>query len=323
MQPVLEMLEYFGLEKERAGGLLDEGHIVITDGGIEVRPPEEFVRGLTSDQREELYGYVAPFELANPYHNPFVLHPDGFRFMNAMSPSRLSPEVVDEIDALTYQRRGNGCYFSDLHLCLAVAGDPAERARIVKTIGRQFSRRLQLRVPHDRSLADLSGYWSADGRNADVLPVLEAVAGAQHVDLLDVVHLLPTVPRTLLNSYPSAEMMVDGEWPDCFSTTLSFFAEEPHARYMDSIVHVIQARYEKATPPWRLGDVVLIRDPDSMSGTVLHACNYVAADIVFTKNGADLMRPWILSRLSDVMNQYLKNERLSAAFFRLKPEFRR
>lgn len=117
-------------------------------------------------------------------------------------------------------------------------------------------------------------------------------------------------------------MVHHGERPDCFTSSVSFFADEPPSRYLDSIKHVLEARYEKANPPWQFGDLILMRDPDS-GGKFEHACNYIAADIVFTKNGADLMRPWMLARLSDVMNTYLSNERLSASFFRLKPEFRR
>ena len=43
----------------------------------------------------------------------------------------------------------------------------------------------------------------------------------------------------------------------------------------------LQARYEKANPPWQFGDLILMHDPDS-GGNFEHACNYIAADIVFT-----------------------------------------
>ena len=138
--------------------------------------------------------------------------------------------------------------------------------------------------------------------------------------MLDIVHLMPPVPRGLLNSFPRSEMSVGDEPPDCFSTSMSFFAGEPPSRHLDAIWHVFDERYEKARQPWQFGDLVLMRDPDTSE--MLHACNYIAADIVFSKNGSDPMRPWVLARLRDVMQEYLIHERLSASFYRLKPEFR-
>jgi hypothetical protein len=319
---VLEMLKVFGIDSDWAAELKAAGAIKETAGGVEFRPPRKFLQQLTSNQREELFGYVAPFERGNPYHNPFSLHPNGFGFMASMSPPGLSETMIDQIDRLSFQRKGKGRYFSDLHLCFQDASGAAERMRIFKTINRQFSLRVQLRISRDSNLSDLIHYWGSNGRNGEVVPLLEAVAENPAAEMLDIIHLLPPVPRLLLHSYPIAEMVVDGERPDCFSTSVSFFADEPPTRYLDSIRHVLEARYEKALPPWQFGDLILMRDPDS-DGKFEHACNYIAADIVFTKNGSDLARPWILARISDVMEEYLTNERLSASFFRLKPEYRR
>lgn len=323
MAHVLEMLETFGLDSKWATKLKDKRELLETVHGVEIRPPEKFLRQLSSEQREILYGYVAPFDVDNLHHNPFGFHPNGFRFMHAKFPMDLPEAMIDQIDALSFQRKKKGHFFSDLHLCLKDAANEDERRSIVRAIGRQFSLLVQLQVPSDdESLRDLYRYWGSSGRNADVLPLLESVAKARVVEMLDIVHLLPPVPRQLLNSYPTPEMLHHGERPDCFSTSVSFFADEPPLRHLDSVVHVAEARYEKASPPWQLGDLILMRNPDSEE-SFEHACNYVAADIVFTKNGSDLMRPWMLARLSDVMNGYITDKRLSASFYRLKPEFRR
>ena len=261
LEPVLEMLEVFGIDDKWATELGAKGDLTRTDGGIGLRPPEEFLRGLTAEQRSELYGYVAPFVDDNLYHNPFSLHPDGFRFMTAMGPTQLSATMIECIDTWTYRRRGKGTYLSDLHLCLQEAQDAAERVRIVQMINRQFSLRLQLKVSPDDNLSDLSRYWNSNGRNSGVLPLLESVAETSGVELLDIVHLLPGVPRELLHTYPLPELAIGDAKPDCFSTSFSFFADELPSRYLDSIRHVVEARYEKASPPWQLGDLKPVNEP--------------------------------------------------------------
>ena len=104
-------------------------------------------------------------------------------------------------------------------------------------------------------------------------------------------------------------------------TALSFFSDEPPPRFLDSVDLALDERYERATRPWKLGDVLVLSDPNT--GEIVHACNYIAADIVFTKNGITATRPWVLARLSEVMTEYLMSERLSGSFYRLKAEYRR
>jgi len=291
------------------------------DGFVHFRPPAEFIERLSSSQRAYLYRYIAPFEDTNTYHVPMGLHPGGFRFMTGMAPSGLSSSMIDRVDRLSFRRSGRLPIFADLSYCMQLAETDQQRSRLLKTLGRQFSLRLRLKISRGQDLSPLIEYWGGRGRNKEVLPMLASVAETSGVEMLDIVHLLPPTPRKLLHTYPMAEMTLGEESPDCFSTSVSFFSDEPPTRYLDSIHHVVEERYERATKPWQFGDLLLMRNPDS--GEMLHACNYLAADIVFTKNGSDRFRPWILSRIEEVMNTYLEGERLSASFYRLKPDYQR
>ena len=120
MPDVLNMLEAFELDRETAAKFVQQGLIRETSQGIEFQPPSSFLRRLTALQRERLYPYVAPFEKFNPFHNPYFLHPSGFRLMATISPSGLSPQTMEEIESLVYQRSGKGHYFSDLGPCVSI-----------------------------------------------------------------------------------------------------------------------------------------------------------------------------------------------------------
>jgi hypothetical protein len=50
-----------------------------------------------------------------------------------------------------------------------------------------------------------------------------------------------------------------------------------------------------------LGDLLILTSQD---GSPVHAASFLADDIYFTKNGVSLGQPWILMRLSDLLETY-------------------
>lgn len=59
---------------------------------------------------------------------------------------------------------------------------------------------------------------------------------------------------------------------------------------------------EPATSDLRFGDIIVLSDPQD--GKIIHSAVYIAGDIVFTKNGMALQRPWILMRYNDMLSRY-------------------
>ena len=57
-------------------------------------------------------------------------------------------------------------------------------------------------------------------------------------------------------------------------------------------------------------------------GYAHHSCTYLAADIVFTKNGFNILMPWILANLGDVANLYkdFEGKPLSIKGYRRRPD---
>ena len=69
----------------------------------------------------------------------------------------------------------------------------------------------------------------------------------------------------------------------------------------------------------QFGDLILIKDAET--GDWIHACNYIADDLIFTKNGKSMGRAWIISKLSDVVNSYFNTNKIKVSFHRLKTSY--
>ncbi|MCB1234363.1 MAG: hypothetical protein KDM91_04775 [Verrucomicrobiae bacterium] len=286
-----------------------------TPEGTVFEPSDELILGLTMDARTKLYGALAKANPTSIYSKPYVIDSKGFFSMSERS--GISSGAQNLIDRLTFYQVGSKS-FSDIGLVLRNCTGDEERWRVVKTLLREKSLNLRLRLSKSSDIEALADYWSSGGRNKDVIPLLESVVNTEGVERLDVVHLLPPNTRKLIHTYPRPMMSVGQQLPDCFWTAFNFFSYDPSDRHFDSIAFEAQlaGRYERATKPYQFGDLIVIANP--ADGSALHACNYVAGDIVLTKNGRSFNRPWVFSRLQDVVSGYLKAPKVSVAFFRLK-----
>jgi hypothetical protein len=91
----------------------------------------------------------------------------------------------------------------------------------------------------------------------------------------------------------------------------------PDNRFADPACTVacLQTNYYKIanpTRPWR-HHFLLKKD-----GNAIHSAVYLADDIVFTKNGNNLARPWMMMRLKDLLDQYTTGKVLSVIVYRNK-----
>lgn len=316
-----EILSQAGISPEMTARLTSQE--MMTQNGetgfFEIHPAEGDLLALTPEQRSKLYPRLAPKVPENPYFVPFALPSGGIRDVTVL-PAGVPEGTIDLIEQLSYRKAGV-MRFSDIVYLFQKTSSEEERRRILKTIGRETSLAVRLVLSDESDLATLERFWGAGGRNREILPILLSVVTTAGVDRLDIAHLLPPTPRKLLNTYPSPEGYgLPGESPDCFWTAASFFAEEPPERYLDFVSHVIKERYEIVTPPYQLGDLILISDPSTEEP--IHACNFIAEDLVFTKNGRSSGRPWVLSNLKTVLERYLKVEEVNLSFYRLKSGFR-
>ncbi|MDF1816061.1 MAG: hypothetical protein P1V20_27925 [Verrucomicrobiales bacterium] len=319
---VANLLMTSGFSDALAHRLTSRGYMTknATTGWFEIRPPEEVIVSLKPEQRASLYPHLYPKDSSNPFNGYFGLAPGGVKSLLQI-PSSLPSTQIDLINRLSY-KSGQTYRLADINYIFEKAQDYRERFQIIKFIRRQNALSLHLIINTSESLENAAKYWSSEGRNKEILPILESVARTPGVDKLDIAHLLPPFPRKVIFTYPSIHGEGIGQYtPDCFWTAASFFSDSPPDRFLDLTAHTLLERYMKVPATnLQFGDLIIFTDKDT--GKRLHACNHIAGEYVFTKNGASLNRPWVFATLRSVINTYLERD-MSLSFFRLKPGYRK
>jgi hypothetical protein len=164
---------------------------------------------------------------------------------------------------------------------------------------------IRLDVKSSPPVEEIMPYWTTGLglRRKEIEPLIQAAMDTPGVTGLDLVHLLPPLPRKVLYTYPDLSMAVDGVLPDCHWTALNFFNYNPETLYLDEFFAAskLMSGFDQIEPPYRFGDV-LVFVTEEMNAH--HSCIYVAADIVYTKNGRSMYAPWTMLHLKDVESTY-------------------
>lgn len=311
------LLERAGVPEDIRGRLLDPDRRIPQDGALVVFPSPDDILALTQPAREAIYRELAKSELNEFHRDPvFVLGGDVEDWLRQ---SRLGPRQKEVFRRLLW-RKGRALAFSDVRTLLAVSETPDEAQQVFRTMTRTRSLLVELRLPVASDLAALSDYWGSGSGDADSLPLLQAAAVRGSVAQVGVINVLPSLGRRRLYTYPTIDQAVNGRFPDCHWTSLNFFNNAPHAYYLDTrlAAGVLEKQYDPVKAPYRFGDVLAFVTDDA----VIHSCVFIAEDIVFTKNGENVVAPWVLQRLEDVSSIYQPDDSVRIQGYRLKPEYR-
>ena len=73
--------------------------------------------------------------------------------------------------------------------------------------------------------------------------------------------------------------------------------------------------YAQISLPGELGDVLVFLNPE---GGAIHSCVYLADDLVYTKNGENGLSPWVIMRVGDLTDIYLRGPGYRAQYYRRK-----
>ena len=285
-----------GIERWMKGCLLEQ------EGAIHILPPIPDLEALNAVQRAAIYATLAQSEM-NPFHKDpiFITGGDARDFLRNTD---IEADHAAWFERMCY-RRGHVLCFSDVSALLSRARNDSEVKRLFKLCSRTRTLVARLRLLPGTDYDSLTAYWSKGGRRKDVLTMLKSVAEAPGAEHLDLIHMLPPLPRKLLYSYPPLELAVHGRMPDCHWTSLNFFNYEPREYYIDTRLaasHVIE-NFAPVDAPYRFGDVLFFLEGPALHA--FHSCVFVADDIVFTKNGDNAANPWVLSHLEDLRQVYL------------------
>lgn len=298
-----DFLSNAGLEHHAIDAMLAKD-AVIQDGDMAyVFPPLTLLESLTSIQRTVIYAELRKYP-ANEFHAEPVLITSG-DVDDWFRSSKLRPEIIAKIKQYTYER-GDTLAFSDLPAVMNYAQGEHEARAIVKALTRTRALIVKLLIENKADIETVMDYWTTglNLRRKDMLPLLESIVdvGAEKID---VVHMLPPLPRKLLMTYPDTGMAKEGVFPDCHWTSLNFFNYNPQPYLLDSrlATTAVLERFNPVDPPYKFGDILFFLD--SQRGDAFHSCVYIADDVVFTKNGRNVLSPWIFTKLDDVNKVYL------------------
>ncbi len=310
-----------GLSEAMVSALLDPKEVVTADGNLYLFPRLPDLEALTPESRAIVYT-----ELSNQPENEFHVDPVliiGQEIKEWYRTSKLRPEIIAKIEQLSY-KRGETIAFSDISLLLNYAQSDGEAKAIFKAMTRTRSIMVKIEADHTTNVQELVNYWTLGLglRRKDVEPLVQSIIDTDGIEALPLSHMLPALVRKLVYTYPGLDMAKHGILPDCHWTSLNFFNYDAHDYLLDSrlATSAVLENFDPIEPPYKYGDVLFFLN--NSTGDAYHSCVHLADNLIFTKNGRNLLSPWIIMRLEDVKKVYLYRNDGHVQGFRRKPELK-
>jgi len=96
-------------------------------------------------------------------------------------------------------------------------------------------------------------------------------------------------------TYPDPSMGKEGILPDCHWSSLNFFNYDAQPYLLDSRLATSAVLERFVAHRANLSDSATSCSSLTSNGDAFHSCVYLADDIVFSKNGRNVLSPWILT----------------------------
>jgi hypothetical protein len=261
--------------------------------GLVVTPSDEDVLKISPSARSKLYRQMSLWQPNQTLADATRFSKIGLR--DWLDGSDVSPQMTGLIRSLIYSN-GETELFADYDIVLRRIKDNREARDFLRTMARRNCIMGSLVVGPNDSIEDLSRYWGRGGREMEVRTLLESTRLSEGTREVPLIMLMPQFVRDRLYRYRRAS---DPELANCHFTAMNFFNEVPDNSFT-SLVHcadVIQSDYVTVTDNnLQLGDLIIFMPNDQ---EILHSCNYIAANIVFTKNGSSQGQPWVLADIKE------------------------
>jgi hypothetical protein len=306
-----------GLSQPFIDALMVPGSVVKDMDMAYLFPPMAYLEAMTPDQRQVIYGELRKYPVNEFHADPVLILSDNVD--EWFKSAHLRPEIIAKFKQYTY-RRGQAIAFSDLPALMSYATDEAEGKAMMKALTRTRALIVKLVANDKTNIPEIMKYWTTglNLRRIDVEPLLQSIIDVEGVDKIDLTHLLPPLPRKLLMTYPDMSMGKDGIMPDCHWTSLNFFNYDPQPYLLDSrlATSAVLERFNAVEAPYKFGDILFFLD--AKNGDAFHSCIYIADNVVFTKNGRNVLSPWVFMKLDDVKKIYLFDDNGRVQGFRTK-----
>lgn len=292
---VQELLQRAGLPRAQADALLARGRC--DAAGCVLNPTAGEREDLPAAARAVLYPVLATEPQNQVQATPFRFRADQVQAW--LRASELADPLKARLQRLLFPQ-GQALTFADQDTLCSQLSEP-ERAAVLRAVAMAPAELVTLEVAGGQGVDALVAYYGASGRADQVRPVLAALARRPGGGAIDISELLPPFARERLYRYPGRQ---DPEY-NCHHSSMNFFAAAPDPRILPNgeIERILRERYTplKSDDTPRLGDVITL---ERGNGAAVHSMSYIAADIVFTKNGHWRHAPWILARMRDVVAVY-------------------
>lgn len=284
------------------------------DGSV-IHPSKEFRWALEPASRAKLYLWLAQFP-----QNPTLAFPFCYSTADSsdwMHESNLPPELLASIRQLIYPADSSLC-FADLDLIEDKIVSREQRVELLGILYRHPYCDIRLHINVTTDLSALSHYWGEAYRAEKVKRTLQAALGKKTEAYISLTQLFPSLPRTLVNTYPAVTTNRAKPQPDCYWTTFNFFNIKPDDRFFDNafMEEALTKHHERVQGKARYGDILFLVDS---TGRPFHSAIYLAADFVFTKNGGHFTQPWVIMKLTDLKACYPQARPVREAYYRWSP----
>jgi hypothetical protein len=294
---------FFGtlnLSEEERTALLNVETWTVEADGVTVHPPDKTIISLAPEARVAIYAALARSSRNGSHREPWSVRTNAFE--EVMASFGLSQETRTLLRRISYTH-GRRIFVSDGNAILNFTADREEKLRFARVLSSDATFVVHLKLGPGADIDRLVSYWGGRGRRKDLRPMLESLTALPGGGGLDIAHLLPAFARQRLYIYPHPVLALDGVGRDCHWTSFNFFSLVPDDRFgkpEEVRKDILDHFYQIGESP-QFGDLVFFTTPN---GGIIHSCVYLAANLVFTKNGDSTRQPWSIMDLDDVVDLY-------------------
>lgn len=230
---------------------------------------------------------------------------------------RVRPETKTLVDSIAFYR-GTVLSILDRPWLLRQLGDDhEEKVKVLKALFGTRGVIGRLIIDDTSDLDTLIDYWGAGRRSPRVGSVLRSIKATEGLDRVDLIHLLPPVPRKYSFTYVNLRDVNPVNSPDCYWASLNFFHTTASHRLLDTLDlnHYLAHDYTEISEPPRFGDMVCLFD--ETSNEFVHSYIHIIDEIAYTKNGASFARPFLLNLNTRMMSVYQADRKFTKRVFRI------
>lgn len=196
---------------------------------------------------------------------------------------------------------GNRLVFADLFVLEDAFASPADRLDFygIALGGEALLLKLRRNQGQPLDARAQAEWWQMQGRHRAIEPLLNAVAAIPDAPRLDIAHLLPRLPRALLNTFPpdlgrAGDPGVESSW---MASTFAALGPGVDPRDAGGLRAWLEREAEPVSGPPRYGDLLVYGNLERTAWP--YAAVYIAGDAIFARRPT-LAGAWQLMALPDL-----------------------